>query len=44
MDRKRNLWFYPWLVGIIIVLMILCWSVRELAIHLHRVAASPLRG
>lgn len=40
MDRGQNLRFYPWLVGIIVALMILCWSVRALAIHLHRVAAA----
>ena len=40
MDREQNLRFYPWLVWIIIVLMILCWSARELAINYHKVRAS----
>ena len=39
-NRARNLWFFPWIIGVIIVLMIICWSVRQLAIHFYRAAAS----
>ena len=39
MSGKRGLEIFPWLVGIIIALMILCSSMRALATHVHEVAA-----
>jgi hypothetical protein len=37
--KEKTIGVLPWLAGIVVVLMVLCFSVRQVAIHNYRVAA-----